>query len=114
MYKLATRSYGWKYQQRPQFYTIWLAFKRGYFEAALDSTRPWVFRSVKYTSLVEGSHSTLRVLSVRKPSNSTIVLVQSTLLLLYLLPKLSNHTSLVVLSLRIPLQVLFQAIWVLS
>jgi hypothetical protein len=36
-YKLAIRSYGWKNQRRPQFCTICLDFKRGCFEAVLDS-----------------------------------------------------------------------------
>jgi hypothetical protein len=44
-YKLATRSYSWKYQSRPEFCTICLAFKKGYFEAILDSTQAHVFRS---------------------------------------------------------------------
>jgi hypothetical protein len=43
-YKLATRFYSWKYQRRPQFCTIYLAFKKGCFVAALNSTRAQVGR----------------------------------------------------------------------
>jgi hypothetical protein len=42
--KLVTRSYNWKYKRKPQFCTICLAFKRGFFEAVLDSMRPLMFR----------------------------------------------------------------------
>ena len=34
-YKLATRSYGWKYQKMSSFYSNHLAFKKGCFEAIL-------------------------------------------------------------------------------
>jgi hypothetical protein len=40
MYKLATRSYSQKYQRGLQFCTIYLAFKRGCYEAVLDSKQP--------------------------------------------------------------------------
>jgi hypothetical protein len=43
-YKLVTRSYCWKYKKKPQFCTICLAFKKGCFEAVLDSTRVMMFR----------------------------------------------------------------------
>jgi hypothetical protein len=46
-YKLVTRSYGWKYKRKPQFYTICLAFKWGCFEVVLDSKQPLMFRGLK-------------------------------------------------------------------
>jgi hypothetical protein len=45
MNKLATRSYGKKYQKKLQFCTIHLTFIKGYFEAILTKKNPLSFRN---------------------------------------------------------------------
>jgi hypothetical protein len=42
--QVSNEIYNQKYQRRPKFCTICLAFKRGYFEVVWDSTQPLMFK----------------------------------------------------------------------